>query len=174
MENLKKDIRRLSKKELQEFFVSKNLPKYKGSQVYEWIWKKGSHDFDLMTNLSFKHKMLLKDNFEIRHVNIDLHKKSLDGTIKNAVKLYDNLVVESVLIPTPKRITACISSQVGCSLDCIFCATSSLKRIRNLNTDEIYDQVILMSKQSKYYFNRPLSNIVFMGMGEPLLNYNNA
>ena len=99
MENLKKDIRRLSKKELQEFFVSKNLPKYKGSQVYEWIWKKGSHDFDLMTNLSFKHRTLLKDNFEIRHVNIDFHKKSLDGTIKNAVKLYDNLIVESVLIP---------------------------------------------------------------------------
>ena len=174
MENLKKDIRRLSKKELQEFFVSKNLPKYKGSQVYEWIWKKGSHDFDLMTNLSFKHRTLLKDNFEIRHVNIDFHKRSLDGTIKNAVKLYDNLIVESVLIPKAKRITACISSQVGCSLDCTFCATSSLKRIRNLNPDEIYDQVILMSQQSKYYFNRPLSNIVFMGMGEPLLNYNNV
>ena len=174
MENLKKDIRRLSKKELQEFFVSKNLPKYKGSQVYEWLWKKGSHNFDLMTNLSFKHRMLLKDNFDIRHINIDFHKKSLDGTIKNAVKLYDNLLVESVLIPTPKRTTACVSSQVGCSLDCTFCATSSLKRIRNLNPDEIYDQVIVMSQQSKYYFNRPLSNIVFMGMGEPLLNYNNV
>ncbi len=174
MKNSKKDIRRLSKKELQEFFISKNLPKYKGSQVYEWLWKKGSHDFNLMTNLSFKDRDILKDNFDIKHINIDLHQKSLDGTIKNAVKLYDNLLVESVLIPTKKRTTACVSSQVGCSLDCTFCATSSLKRIRNLNADEIYDQVILMSQQSKYYFNRPLSNIVFMGMGEPLLNYNNV
>ncbi len=174
MKNSKKDIRRLSKKELQEFFISKNLPKYKGSQVYEWLWKKGSHDFNLMTNLSFKDRDILKDNFDIKHINIDLHQKSLDGTIKNAVKLYDNLLVESVLIPTQKRTTACVSSQVGCSLDCTFCATSSLKRIRNLNADEIYDQVILMSQQSKYYFNRPLSNIVFMGMGEPLLNYNNV
>ena len=174
MKNSKKDIRRLSKKELQEFFISKNLPKYKGSQVYEWLWKKGSHDFNLMTNLSFKDRDILKDNFDIKHINIDLHQKSLDGTIKNAVKLYDNLLVESVLIPTKKRTTACVSSQVGCSLDCTFCATSSLKRIRNLNADEIYDQVILMSQQSKNYFNRPLSNIVFMGMGEPLLNYNNV
>ncbi len=174
MKNSKKDIRRLSKKELQEFFISKNLPKYKGSQVYEWLWKKGSHDFDLMTNLSFKHRELLKDNFDIKHINIDLHQKSLDGTIKNAVKLHDNLVVESVLIPTRKRTTACVSSQVGCSLDCTFCATSTLNRVRNLNPDEIYDQVILMNQQSKNYFNRPLSNIVFMGMGEPLLNYNNV
>ena len=174
MKNSKKDIRRLSKKELQEFFISKNLPKYKGSQVYEWLWKKGSHDFDLMTNLSFKHRELLKDNFDIKHINIDLHQKSLDGTIKNAVKLHDNLVVESVLIPTRKRTTACVSSQVGCSLDCTFCATSTLNRVRNLNPDEIYDQVIVMNQQSKNYFNRPLSNIVFMGMGEPLLNYNNV
>lgn len=174
MKNSKKDIRRLTKKEIQEFFISKNSPKYKGSQVYEWLWKKGSHDFDLMTNLSFKDRALLKDNFEIKHINIDLHQISLDGTIKNAVKLHDNVVVESVLIPTQKRTTACVSSQVGCSLDCTFCATSTLNRVRNLNPDEIYDQVILMNKQSKNYFNRPLSNIVFMGMGEPLLNYNNV
>ena len=127
-----------------------------------------------MTNLSFKDRALLKDNFEIKHINIDLHQISLDGTIKNAVKLHDNVVVESVLIPTQKRTTACVSSQVGCSLDCTFCATSTLNRVRNLNPDEIYDQVILMNKQSKNYFNRPLSNIVFMGMGEPLLNYNNV
>ena len=174
MKNSKKDIRRLTKKEIQEFFISKNSPKYKGTQVYEWLWKKGSHDFDLMTNLSFKDRALLKDNFDIRHVNIDLHQKSLDGTIKNAVKLHDNIYVESVLIPTQRRTTACVSSQVGCSLDCTFCATSTLNRVRNLNPDEIYDQVILMNKQSEKYFNRPLSNIVFMGMGEPLLNYNNV
>ena len=99
--------------------------------------------------------------------------KSNDGTIKNAVKLHDNLVVESVLIPTETRTTACVSSQVGCSLDCKFCATAKIKRMRNLNADEIYDQVVAMDQQSRLYFDRPLSNIVFMGMGEPLMNYKN-
>ena len=100
--------------------------------------------------------------------------RSSDGTIKNAVKLHDGLVVESVLIPTPKRTTACVSSQVGCSLNCKFCATARLKRMRNLNPDEIVDQVMVIDRQSKLYHDRPLSNIVFMGMGEPLMNYNNV
>jgi 23S rRNA (adenine2503-C2)-methyltransferase len=100
--------------------------------------------------------------------------KSSDGTIKNAIELFDGFIVECVLIPTKDRITACVSSQVGCSLNCKFCATSKLKRMRNLNPDEIYDQVVLINKQSKEYYNRPLTNIVFMGMGEPLMNYNNV
>ncbi len=173
MKNIKKDIRELSKKEIQDFFLSHNAPSFKGSQVYQWLWKRGTHDFDLMTNLSLEHRTLLKTYFEINHINIDVQQHSIDGTIKNAVKLHDQFIVESVLIPTSKRTTACVSSQVGCSLDCIFCATAALKRMRNLNADEIYDQVIAMDKQSKLYFQRPLSNIVFMGMGEPLMNYNN-
>ena len=100
--------------------------------------------------------------------------KSSDGTIKNAIELYDGYIVECVLIPTKDRITACVSSQVGCSLNCKFCATAKLKRMRNLNPDEIYDQVLLIRKQSEKYFKRPLTNIVFMGMGEPLMNYNNV
>ena len=100
--------------------------------------------------------------------------KSSDGTIKNAIELYDGYIVECVLIPTKDRITACVSSQVGCSLNCKFCATAKLKRMRNLNPDEIYDQVVLIRKQSEEYFKRPLTNIVFMGMGEPLMNYNNV
>ena len=100
--------------------------------------------------------------------------RSSDGTLKNAIRLHDGLVVESVLIPTPKRTTACVSSQVGCSLDCKFCATSRLKRMRNLNPDEIYDQVVAIDKQSRLYHDRKLTNIVFMGMGEPLMNYNNV
>ena len=111
---------------------------------------------------------------KINHINIDFQQRSTDGTIKNAVKLHDQFIVESVLIPTSKRTTACVSSQVGCSLDCVFCATAALKRMRNLNADEIYDQVVAMDKQSKLYFKRSLSNIVFMGMGEPLLNYKNV
>lgn len=174
MKNTKKDIRVLSRKEIQDFFLSHNIPSFKGNQVYQWLWEKGVHDFDLMTNLSLEHRILLNTYFEINHINIDFQQRSTDGTIKNAVKLHDQFIVESVLIPTSKRTTACVSSQVGCSLDCVFCATAALKRMRNLNADEIYDQVVAMDKQSKLYFKRSLSNIVFMGMGEPLLNYKNV
>ena len=173
-EIIKKDIRALSKEELQDFFVAKGFPSFKGGQVFQWLWQKGIHDFELITNLSLEHRNLLKENFEIKHINIDSQQRSTDGTIKNAVKLHDNLVVESVLIPTSTRTTACVSSQVGCSLDCTFCATAALKRMRNLNADEIYDQVVAMDQQSKLYHQRPLSNIVFMGMGEPLMNYKNV
>jgi 23S rRNA (adenine2503-C2)-methyltransferase len=170
----KKDIRLLNKEALQDFFASHGAPSFKGGQVYQWLWQKGVHNFDLMTNLSLEHRNILKTHFEIKHINIDTQQRSSDGTIKNAVKLHDQLVVESVLIPTASRTTACVSSQVGCSLDCVFCATAALKRMRNLNADEIYDQVVAIDHQSKLYHNRPLSNIVFMGMGEPLMNYKNV
>lgn len=127
-----------------------------------------------MTNISKETRTMLDDNFVINHIMVDAMQRSNDGTIKNAVKLHDGLVVESVLIPTESRTTACVSSQVGCSLDCKFCATARLKRMRNLNADEIYDQVVAIDKQSRLYHNRKLSNIVFMGMGEPLMNYNNV
>lgn len=170
----KKDIRLLTKEALQDFFASHGAPSFKGGQVYQWLWQKGVHNFDLMTNLSLEHRNILKTHFEIKHINIDTQQRSSDGTIKNAVKLHDQLVVESVLIPTASRTTACVSSQVGCSLDCVFCATAALKRMRNLNADEIYDQVVAIDQQSKLYHSRPLSNIVFMGMGEPLMNYKNV
>ena len=126
-----------------------------------------------MTNLSKSTRKLLKKYFVINHIAIHRQQKSKDGTVKNLIKLFDNLMVESVLIPSANRTTACISSQVGCSFDCKFCATSRIKRMRNLNTDEIYDQVVAIDQQSRHYFGRPISNIVFMGMGEPLLNYRN-
>ena len=174
MEASKKDIRALEKEELQHFFQQHKAPSFKGTQVYQWLWQKGVHNFDLMTNLSLDHRELLKQHFEIKHINIDQQQRSSDGTIKNAVRLHDGLIVESVLIPTAKRTTACVSSQVGCSLDCKFCATSRLKRMRNLNPDEIYDQVVAIDKQSRLYHNKKLTNIVFMGMGEPLMNYKNV
>ena len=170
---MKIDIRSLSEDELCEFFVKKGFDSYRGKQVYEWIWRKSSYTFDNMTNISKDLRIMLDENFVINHIEVDKIQKSLDGTIKNAVKLLDDYTVESVLIPTEDRTTACVSSQVGCSLDCKFCATSKLKRMRNLNPDEIYDQVVTINNQSLQYFNRPLSNIVFMGMGEPLMNYNN-
>src|SRR5690606_1565171 len=131
-------------------------------------------DFDQMTNLSLSVRELLNNHFTINHILVDTMQRSTDGTIKNAVKLHDGLIVESVLIPTDDRITACVSSQVGCSLDCKFCATARSKRIRNSNPDEIYDQVVAIKQQAELFFNRPLTNIVFMGMGEPLLNYANV
>ena len=169
----KKDIRSLSLEDLRKFFTENEDKAFRGNQVYQWLWQKGIHDFDGMTNLSIPTRNLLEEHFVINHIDIDQQQKSSDGTIKNTVKLHDDLVVESVLIPTSTRTTACVSSQVGCSLDCKFCATAKIKRMRNLNPDEIYDQVVAMNKQSRLYFDRPLSNIVFMGMGEPLLNYNN-
>ena len=170
----KKDIRALSKEELRSFFESIGDKAFRGTQVYDWLWNKGIHNFDEMTNLSKETRAHLNENFVINHIKVDHLQKSSDGTIKNAVKLHDDLVVESVLIPTKKRTTACVSSQVGCSLDCTFCATARLKRMRNLNPDEIYDQVVAIDKESRLYHGKPLSNIVFMGMGEPLMNYKNV
>jgi len=170
----KKDIRALTRQQLQDFFVSRGDKSFRGAQVYEWLWQKSAHSFEEMTNISKATRQMLEDNFVINHIRVDQMQRSSDGTIKNAVKLHDNLTVESVLIPTPKRTTACVSSQVGCSLDCKFCATATLKRMRNLNPDEIYDQVVAIDNESRLYFDKPLTNIVFMGMGEPLMNYNNV
>ncbi len=174
MKENKKDIRSLTKQQLRDFFLEEGDKAFRGDQVYEWLWSKAAYSFDEMTNVSKGTRQMLENNFVINHIRVDAMQRSLDGTIKNAVKLHDGLTVESVLIPTGSRTTACVSSQVGCSLDCKFCATSRLKRMRNLNPDEIYDQVVVIDKQSKLYHNRPLSNIVFMGMGEPLMNYNNV
>ncbi|MEP0212280.1 MAG: 23S rRNA (adenine(2503)-C(2))-methyltransferase RlmN [Cellulophaga sp.] len=170
----KKDIRTLTKEQIRAFFVAQGDKAFRGNQVYEWLWQKGAHSFEAMTNLSKETRQQLDANFVINHIKVDQMQRSSDGTIKNAVKLHDNLIVESVLIPTKTRTTACVSSQVGCSLDCRFCATSRLKRMRNLNPDEIYDQVVAIDNESRLYFDRKLSNIVFMGMGEPLMNYNNV
>lgn len=170
----KKDIRALSREELRDFFTSRGQEAYRGNQVYEWLWQKAAHHFDAMTNISLETRSMLEEYFTINHIEVDQMQRSADGTVKNAVRLHDGLVVESVLIPTEKRTTACVSSQVGCSLDCRFCATARLKRMRNLNPDEIYDQVVAIDRQSRLYYQRPLSNIVFMGMGEPLMNYNNV
>ncbi|MEL7271247.1 MAG: 23S rRNA (adenine(2503)-C(2))-methyltransferase RlmN [Bacteroidota bacterium] len=174
MQQNKKDIRALTKAQIRTFFEEQGDKAFRGNQVYEWLWQKSAHTFDEMTNISLETRKKLEDTFVINHIEVDQMQRSSDGTIKNAVKLHDGLVVESVLIPTETRTTACVSSQVGCSLDCKFCATARLKRMRNLNPDEIYDQVVAIDQQSRLYFDRPLSNIVFMGMGEPLMNYNNV
>lgn len=174
MQMERKDIRSLSKDQIREFFVANNDKAFRGNQVYEWLWSKGAHRFEDMTNIAKTTRNLLEEHFVINHIKVDTMQRSEDGTVKNAVRLHDGLVVESVLIPTNTRTTACVSSQVGCSLDCNFCATARLKRMRNLEPAEIYDQVLAIDKESRLYYNHPLSNIVFMGMGEPLMNYNNV
>ncbi len=171
MNESKKDIRALSLTELEAYFSSIGEKPFRARQVYDWLWNKNSHSLSEMTNLSKSLREKLEDHFTINPAEIHIMQCSKDGTIKNAVKLHDGNVVESVMIPTSKRTTACISSQVGCSLDCTFCATAQLTRMRNLTSAEIVDQVVLIDKQSKEYHQKPLSNIVFMGMGEPMLNY---
>ena len=171
---IKKDIRALSFSELEKVFSDTTFQPFRAKQIYHWIWNKSVKKFTEMQNIPKDLIAFLDKNFVINSINIDRLQKSKDGTIKNAIELFDGNIVECVLIPSKNRITACVSSQVGCSLNCRFCATAKLKRMRNLNPDEIYDQVVLINKQANEFYNRPLSNIVFMGMGEPLMNYTNV
>lgn len=170
----KQDIRRLSLDQLISQITELGEKAFRAKQVYEWIWKKSASDFDEMTNLSLSLRELLKANYSINCLTISDEQISADRTIKSGFRLYDENIVEGVLIPTEKRMTACISSQVGCSLSCKFCATGFLERKRNLEAGEIYDQVVLVNKQAEQNYGIPLSNVVLMGMGEPLLNYANV
>lgn len=170
----KVDIRSLSLEQLKENLLNLGEQNFRAKQVYEWLWAKSCVDFDAMTNLSKTLRDTLKAHFVINAVTIDKSQYSADRTIKSTFKLFDNNIIEGVLIPTPERMTACVSSQVGCSLTCKFCATGYMDRKRNLNADEIYDQVVLINKQAVENYAIPLSNIVYMGMGEPLLNYANV
>jgi len=167
------DIRKLSEQELIETLESMGEKKFRGKQVYEWLWTKRARSFDEMTNLSKPLRDKLEERFSIHVIEIADKQISDDGTIKYAFKLKEGHVVEGVLIPTENRTTACISSQVGCSLACKFCATGKLKLMKNLEAYEIYDQVAEIYKDAEILKSKPLSNIVYMGMGEPLLNYKN-
>lgn len=165
------DIRLLSKKELKSYFTSINEKAFRAKQVEEWLWAKQANSFEEMTNLSKNLREHLAENFSIQRLQAADIQNSEDGTVKTAFKTSDEKVIEGVLIPTEHRMTACISSQVGCSLTCKFCATGKLKRLRNLTGAEIFDQVVEIKRQAEEYYDQPLTNIVYMGMGEPLLNY---
>lgn len=168
------DIRSLSKMELVKACEELDVKKFRANQLWEWLWQKSARSFDEMTNLSKDFRQKLSDKYTFNTLSIAHAQKSSDGTIKYAFKLNDGFLIEGVLIPTSNRVTACISSQVGCSLSCTFCATGFMKRERNLRIDEIYDQVTILKKEAKREYNINLSNIVLMGMGEPLLNYANV
>jgi 23S rRNA (adenine2503-C2)-methyltransferase len=169
--NKNTDIRSLELSEIEDYFIAAGEKPFRARQVYEWLWQKSAVSFDEMTNLSLDLRRKLRENFEINPISIAEKQVSRDLTIKNTFRLHDDHLIEGVLIPTENRMTACVSSQVGCSLSCKFCATGKMDRIRNLNADEIYDQVVMLSRQAVEHYNIPLSNIVYMGMGEPLLNY---
>ena len=170
----KTDIRRLSPEQLTEALVAEGEKPFRARQIYEWLWQKSVRSFDEMTNLSLTLREMLSERFVIYPMAVAQQQMSDDGTVKLAFRLHDGNIIEGVLIPSEKRMTACISSQVGCSLSCKFCATGYLKRTRNLEPAELYDQVVLINKIAEEKYGRGLSNIVLMGMGEPLLNYANV
>lgn len=169
-----KDIRSLSKEELLEACEALGEKKFRAKQLWEWLWQKSARSFDEMTNLSKDFRAKLAETFTFHTMTIANSQRSSDGTIKYAFRLNDDHLVEGVLIPTSERVTACISSQVGCSLSCTFCATGFLKRERNLRADEMYDQVAILREEALKEYGINLSNVVLMGMGEPLLNYANV
>ena len=170
----RKDITECSQEELKDFFLKYNVKPFRIKQLHNWLWQKGANSFDDMTTLSKELRTNLENNYQINSVKILNQHTSSDGTIKYSLTLFDGKIIEGVLIPSKKRVTACISSQVGCSLDCSFCATGTLKLVRNLSSYEIFKQVNILNKESQKKYNRSLTNIVYMGMGEPLLNYKNV
>ncbi|HTM92109.1 MAG TPA: 23S rRNA (adenine(2503)-C(2))-methyltransferase RlmN [Flavisolibacter sp.] len=169
-----KNIRQLNLQELEQFFESIGEKKFRTKQVWEWLWQKHAHSFADMTNLSKELRQKLGENFSLPALTVDATQYSADGTIKSRFKTHDGHLCEGVLIPTEDRFTACVSSQIGCSLSCKFCATGYIDRKRNLDFDEIYDEVVLINQQCERVHGKKLTNIVFMGMGEPLLNYKNV
>lgn len=169
-----RNIRNLNLVELIAEIESIGEKKFRAKQIYEWLWKKSATEFNEMTSLSVDLRKKLSENYFIDHVTLDDEQISKDKTIKCAFNVGDGKVVEGVLIPTANRTTACISTQVGCSLACKFCATGKLKMMRNLTAGEIVDQVVYLRKQATDRYHQNLTNIVYMGMGEPLLNYKNT
>ena len=167
------DIRQFTREELTSTLKELGEPSYRADQIWKWLWNEGTAEFDQMTNLSKKLREKLSGNFSIPKAKVFKVQNSNDGTIKSVFELHDGAIIEAVLIPVPKdrRFTLCVSCQVGCSLSCSFCATGKMKRVRNLTAGEIVDQFFEVNKQSLETFGHPLTNIVYMGMGEPLLNY---
>jgi 23S rRNA (adenine2503-C2)-methyltransferase len=170
----KQNIRNLSLVEIQDYLVRISEKPFRAKQIFEWLWKKNASHFDEMSNLSLTLRNSLENDFFIDHIYLSDQQVSRDGTVKCAFSIGESQVIEGVMIPTTTRSTACISSQVGCSLACTFCATGRLKLLRNLTPGEIVDQVVYLNQMSLDNQQRPLTNIVYMGMGEPLLNYKNV
>ncbi len=174
MDSSRPNIRQVEVADIERFILKVGEKPFRVKQIVEWLWQKHAHSFDEMTNLSKDLRALLDKEFQLPALHINTTQLSEDGTLKTRFKTFDGHLIEGVLIPTSLRKTACVSSQVGCSLSCKFCATGTMDRKRNLNFDEIYDQVVYLLQQSQATYEKHLSNIVFMGMGEPLMNYHHV
>ncbi|MGB4959370.1 MAG: 23S rRNA (adenine(2503)-C(2))-methyltransferase RlmN, partial [Saprospiraceae bacterium] len=176
LEVIRMDIRKLPLEQINENLIAMGEPSFRSKQIYEWLWQKSACSFDEMSNLSKSLREKLNEKFVIRSIQTDKVQRSSDGTIKSRFTLYDGHKIESVLIPVPddQRFTVCVSTQVGCSLTCKFCATGQMKRVRNLDGAEIYDQYVLVNQQCMEAYGHPLTNVVYMGMGEPLLAYSST
>lgn len=174
IKTVRKNIRQLSLPELEQYFETLGEKKFRAKQVYDWLWLKGAGSFEAMSNLSKELRLRLSEEFTLPSLSVDTTQVSADGTIKSRFRTFDGHLVEGVLIPAEERKTACVSSQIGCSLSCRFCATGYMDRKRNLEFDEIFDEAVLINRQSEETYGKKLTNIVFMGMGEPLLNYKNV
>ncbi|MDR1476339.1 MAG: 23S rRNA (adenine(2503)-C(2))-methyltransferase RlmN [Holosporales bacterium] len=173
---MKRGILNLSRSELSEFFAGRGVPKYRADQVFIWLLRFGKTTFDGMANLDLSLRRELTDLFYIFRPRIIKINKSIDGTIKFLLELVDKNTIETVFIPETQRNTICVSSQVGCSVGCKFCNTGHHGFIRNLSTEEIVSQVLIVKDYLELWCSKDerISNIVFMGMGEPLLNYSNV
>jgi 23S rRNA (adenine2503-C2)-methyltransferase len=175
----------LTRAELEEFMASLGEPRYRGAQLFRWIYLRGAGSFDAMTDLSLGLRSALAERAELRSLTtVTRQTSAADGTTKFLFALDDGLRIESVLIPPStafrgegagsedeqRRLTLCVSTQVGCPLDCAFCATATMGFSRNLTAAEIAGQFLQARRES----GRPVTNVVFMGMGEPLMNYENV
>ena len=174
MEKTRPNIRHVELSEIERFITNVGERPFRVKQIVEWLCQKHAHSFDEMTDLSKDLRKQLVEHFSFPALQIDATQQSEDGTLKTRFRTFDDHMIEGVLIPTSERKTACVSSQIGCSLSCKFCATGTMDRKRNLNFDEIYDQVVYINQQSESAHEKHLSNSVFMGMGEPLMNYHNV
>lgn len=172
------DIASLSLEGLTEFVVSLGEKGFRANQIYKWLHQRGAISFEEMTDLSKDLRAKLTASAQIVHVTKDLEQRSIDGTIKYRFKTADGKLIESVYMPSPERKTLCVSTQVGCAMGCRFCATATLGLMRNLTPSEIVAQVHAVNRSVRTEEKlektlRPLTNLVFMGMGEPLHNFEN-
>ncbi len=162
-----KEIFGLTSSELATLCDELGEPRYRAKQLANWLYRKGARDFDLMTNLPKALRERLKDTISLTRSQIVTKYKAEDGTTKFLLRLADGETIESVLLPYPDRVSVCVSTQVGCPVGCVFCATGATGFARNLTAGEIVDQVLTLSEENR------ATHVVFMGMGEPLLNFDN-
>ena len=168
-----RDLRELTDDELADWLADAGEKRFRAKQIREWLWRHGAGAITEMTSLSKPLRERLAADFAVRPLREDARQVSADGTVKLRLRTHDDHLLEAVLIPVPRddRYTVCVSSQVGCSLTCSFCATGRMARVRNLTAGEIVDQVRLVGALCEATYGRALTNVVYMGMGEPLLAY---